>query len=54
MPLRPFRRDQGWLLPPSLDELVPLDHPARFVDAVLEGLSDGTVRAHGLHISPGT
>ncbi len=40
MPLRPFRRDQGWLLPPSLDELVPPDHPARFVDAVLEGLSD--------------
>ncbi|MBN4059477.1 IS1182 family transposase [Dehalococcoides mccartyi] len=39
MPLRPFRRDQGWLLPPSLDEMVPQDHPARFVDAVLEGLS---------------
>ncbi|MCH8114206.1 MAG: IS1182 family transposase, partial [Chloroflexi bacterium] len=39
MPLRPFRRDQGWLLPPSLDEMLPQDHPARFVDAVLESLS---------------
>ncbi len=40
MPLRPFRRDQAWLLPPSLDELLSMDHPARFVDAVLEGLRD--------------
>ena len=24
-------REQMWLLPPSLDELLPLDHPARFV-----------------------
>ena len=35
VPLRPFRRDRGWLLPPSLDEMLPQDHPARFVDAVL-------------------
>ncbi len=40
MPLRPFRRDQGWLLPPSMDEMLPLDHPARFVDAVVEGLGE--------------
>ena len=26
-----MNREQAWLLPPSLDELVPLDHPARFV-----------------------
>ena len=31
MPLRPFNRDQAFLLPPVLDNLVPGDHPARFV-----------------------
>ncbi len=38
MPLRPVNRDQGWLLPPTLDELLPDDHPARFVAAFVEGL----------------
>ena len=31
MLLRDMDREQMWLLPPSLDELLPLDHPARFV-----------------------
>ena len=31
MPLQDMDREQMWLLPPSLDELLPLDHPARFV-----------------------
>ena len=31
MPLRDMDREQIWLLPPSLDELLPLDHPGRFV-----------------------
>ena len=26
MPLRDMDREQMWLLPPSLDELLPLDH----------------------------
>lgn len=38
MPLRPFSREQTWLLPPSLDEMVPADHPARFVAAFVDGL----------------
>lgn len=38
MPLRPFTREQMWLLPPSLDELLPMDHPARYVGAFVEAL----------------
>jgi len=38
MPLRAISREQGWLLPPSVDELVGEDHPARFVAAFVEAL----------------
>lgn len=38
MPLRPFSREQQWLLPPSLGELVSGDHPARFVAAFVDAL----------------
>ena len=38
MPLRPMGREQIWMLPPTLDELILADHPARFVDAYLDGL----------------
>ena len=38
MPLRPVNRDQGWLLPPALDDLLAQDHPARFVAAFVDGL----------------
>jgi len=36
MPLRPFSRDQAWLLPPTLNDFLPPDHPARFVAVVLD------------------
>jgi transposase len=38
MPLRPLNRQQTWLLPPALDELIPDDHPARFVASVVDSL----------------
>ena len=38
MPLRDMDREQMWLLPPSLDELLQQDHPARFVAEIVDSL----------------
>ena len=41
MPIREVNREQAWLLPPSLDELLSQDHPARFVSAFVDELGAG-------------
>ena len=43
MPSRPLCREQSWLLPPSLDELLSEDHAARFVAAFVDGLRASTL-----------
>lgn len=43
MPYRSYSRDQDWLLPPSLGELVPEDHPVRFVAEFVDLLDLGVM-----------
>jgi transposase len=38
MPIRPFSREVTFLFPPELDELVPADHPVRYVAMFVDGL----------------
>lgn len=38
MPIRDINRQQTWLFPPSLDELLNSDHPARFVASLVDSL----------------
>ena len=48
MPLREFSRDKAWLLPPTLEELLPADHPVRYVAAFVDALDRAAWYALGV------
>lgn len=48
MPQRPFSRAQVFLIPPSLDDWLPSDHPARFVAVLLDELDVTTWQEMGI------
>jgi transposase len=42
---KPYNQDQGMLLPPSLEELIPEDHLVRVVNRVVEALDISAIVA---------
>ena len=51
MTWRSMERDQAWLLPPSLNSLLPGDHPARFVAGFVDSLSRADWAELGVDLS---
>ena len=47
MPLRAMDREQMWLMPPSLGDLIPAEHPSRFVAEVVDALDREDWRSLG-------
>ena len=54
MPLRPFNRQQTWLLPPTLDELIADDHPVRFIASLVDSLEDNVWQQMGVDLNGGS
>jgi transposase len=52
MPERALSRVQSYLLPPSLDDWTPAEHPVRFVAALIEGLADDDWVGMGIEPRP--
>ncbi len=50
MPFRDFNREQGWLLPPDLGELVGPNHPARFAATFVDSLDEETWKELGIDL----
>lgn len=50
MPLRPVHREQSWLIPPSLDDLIPDTHPARFVAGFVEEIDRASWAETGIDL----
>jgi transposase len=48
MPQRPFSRDEPWVLPASIEALVPDDHPVRFVACFVDSLPPAAWEALGI------
>ncbi|MDQ3656800.1 MAG: transposase [Chloroflexota bacterium] len=52
MPQRPFSRDPVFLIPPSLDDWLPAEHPARFVAVWLDELTAADGATLGIDPQP--
>lgn len=48
MPVRRYIREEGWLLPESLDELIAPDDPVRFVAGYIDGLREAELSDLGI------